>query len=324
MRIVTGGAGYIGSHTARRLLRLGHAVTALDDLSSGHPESIPGIPLLRLDLAVDPIEPVLAEGRFDAVIHFAAKCLVPESVAVPARYGRANTLAGVRLLDALVARGPRRIVMSSTCATYGLPIRSPIDELHPQAPITAYGRTKLALEHALDDYARAYGLGAVALRYFNAAGAEADGSFGEDHEPETHLVPNVLRAAAGGPAVKICGTDYDTPDGTCVRDYVHVDDLARAHLMALDHIEEGRFRAFNIGTGVGSSVREVVECARRVTQRDVPAVEAPRRPGDPARLIAAVAKAREELGFTAERTLEDIVRSAWAWHQRRPRGFSQA
>jgi UDP-glucose 4-epimerase len=322
MRIlVTGGAGYIGGHTARFLAARGHEVTALDDLSTGHPASIPGLPLVRLDLTRDDIEAVLGDGRFDAVMHFAAKCLVPESVAAPALYWRTNQVGGVRLLDALIARGPRRIVMSSTCATYGLPLRTPIDETHPQAPITSYGRTKLALEHALDDYARAYGLGAVALRYFNAAGAERDGSHGEDHDPETHLVPNVLRAARGGAPVRVCGTDYDTPDGTCIRDYVHVDDLARAHLVALERVEAGCFRAFNIGTGTGSSVREVIECARRVVGRAIPAEDAPRRPGDPARLVADVRRAREELGFRAERSLEDIVRSAWAWHERRPQGY---
>lgn len=322
MRIlVTGGAGYIGGHTARFLARRGHDVVALDDLSTGHPPSIPGIPLVRLDLTRDDIEAVLLEGRFDAVMHFAAKCLVPESVAAPALYWRTNQVGGVRLLDAVIARGPKRFVMSSTCATYGLPLRSPIDETHPQAPITSYGRTKLALEHALDDYARAYGLGSIALRYFNAAGAEADGSHGEDHEPETHLVPNVLRAALGGPALKVCGTDYDTPDGTCIRDYVHVDDLARAHLVALERTAAGRFQAFNIGTGVGSSVREVVDCARRVTGRAIPSADAPRRPGDPARLVADVRKARDELGFQAERSLEDIVRTAWAWHERHAKGY---
>lgn len=322
MRIlVTGGAGYIGSHTARRLARAGHDVTILDDLSTGHAAAIAGLRLVRLDLCSDEIAPLLAEGRFDAVIHFAAKALVPESVAHPARYWRTNLLGSVRLLDALVARGPKRIVFSSTCATYGLPDRVPIDEAHPQRPITAYGRSKLAVEHALADYAQAYGLGSIALRYFNAGGAEPDGSHGEDHAPETHLVPNVLAAAAGGEPVRICGTDYDTPDGTCIRDYIHVDDLARAHAAALERVEPGRALAFNLGTGVGTSVREVIGCARRVTDRDIPVLECERRPGDPPRLVADARRAAAALDFRCERSLEDIVRSAWEWHRRHPGGY---
>ena len=324
MRIlVTGGAGYIGSHTARRLARAGHDVTILDDLSTGHPRAVAGFKLVRLDLASDDLDPLLAEGRFDAALHFAAKALVPESVAQPARYYRANIFGSVRLFDALVARGPKRVVFSSTCATYGLPVRDPIDETHPQVPITAYGRTKLAVEHALSDYAQAYGLGSIALRYFNAAGAEADGSHGEDHAPETHLIPNVLAAAAGGERVKICGTDYDTPDGTCVRDYIHVDDLARAHILALERIEAGRALALNLGTGRGHSVREVVDCARRVTGREVPSVETDRRPGDPPRLVADPGRAAAALGFRCERTLEEIIGSAWEWHRAHRHGYDE-
>jgi UDP-glucose-4-epimerase GalE len=322
MRIlVTGGAGYIGGHAVRRLLGAGHEVTVLDDLSTGHARSAAGAPIVELDLVRDDLEPLFAEGRFDAVLHFAAKCLVSESVMEPAKYWRTNVAGGVRLLDALVARGPKRIVFSSTCATYGLPLRVPIDEDHPQSPITAYGRSKLAFEHALADYARAYGLGSIALRYFNAAGAEKDGSHGEDHHPETHLIPLVLRAAAGGPPVEIRGTDYPTPDGTCIRDYIHVDDLARAHILALERIEAGRALALNLGTGRGHSVREVVEAARRVTGRPIPSVEAARRPGDPPALVADPRRAREALGFTAERTLDDILRSAWKWHSSHPEGY---
>ena len=319
--LLTGGAGYVGSHAARELARRGHMVVVLDDLSTGHEAAISGLPLVRLDITRDEIEPVLREGRFDAAMHFAARCLVPESVERPAQYWRTNLIGGLRLLDALVAVGPKRLIFSSTCATYGLPREVPIPEDHPKAPITSYGRSKLAFEHALQDYARAYGLGSISLRYFNAAGAAEDGSHGEDHAVETHLIPLVLRAAAGGPPVRIFGTDYDTPDGTCIRDYVHVDDLARAHVLALEQIEPGAAEALNVGTGIGHSVREVIEVAARVTGRTIPVVEAERRPGDPPRLVARGERARERLRFVPERSLDDIVRSAWAWHSRHPGGY---
>src|SRR5688572_15396023 len=264
--LVTGGAGYIGSHTARYLAARGHEVVILDDLSTGHTTAIGDLPLVRLDLTAGEIAGFLAEHRFDAVVHFAASCLVPESVEHPAKYWKNNLLGSVRLLDALVARGPKRIVFSSTCATYGIPVEVPIPETHPKNPITAYGRSKLAVEHALADYARAYGLGAIALRYFNAAGAAEDGGFGEDHAHETHLIPLMLRALLpGGAPLRVTGTDYDTPDGTCVRDYVHVDDLARAHLLAIEAVKPGELEAINIGTGSGHSVREVIATAERVT-----------------------------------------------------------
>jgi UDP-glucose-4-epimerase GalE len=319
--LVTGGAGYIGAHTARDLAGRGHAVTIVDDLSTGHEEAAGGLPIVRLDLAADPIAPVLAEGRFEAVVHFAAKCLVPESVTHPSRYWRANALGSMRLLDAMVETGVRRIVFSSTCATYGIPDEVPIAETHPQRPITSYGRSKLAVEHMVGDYARAYGLAGMALRYFNAAGASEDGAFGEDHDPETHLIPLVLGAALGGAPLRIAGTDWPTPDGTCIRDYVHLDDLARAHALAIEAAEPGRLEALNIGTGAGHSVREVVALAGRIAGRPVPTVEAPRRPGDPALLVARNDAARARLGFVPERTIEDIVRTAWRWHSTHPRGY---
>lgn len=324
MRIlVTGGAGYIGSHTARELASRGHQVTLLDDLSTGHVEATADLPLARLDLATDDVTPVFREGRFDAVVHFAAKCLVPESVTAPAIYWRANTWGSLKILDAMVATGVKRIVFSSTCATYGLPDAVPIAETHPQRPITSYGKSKLAVEHAVADYAQAYGIGAIALRYFNAAGASADGRYGEDHTPETHLVPLVLGALLGGPPITIAGTDWPTPDGTPIRDYVHLDDLARAHVIALDAIQPGKFEALNVGTGNGHSVREVIAVAEKITGRKVPTTEGTRRPGDPARLIARNDLARERLGFVPERSIEDIVRSAWRWHESHPKGYGR-
>jgi UDP-glucose 4-epimerase len=321
--LVTGGAGYIGSHTARELARLGHEVVILDDLSTGHVESVGDLPLARVDLATGDVAGFLAERRFDAAIHFAAKALVPESVVNPQIYWRSNTLATVRLLDAFVQHGPKRIVFSSTCAVYGTPTEVPIPESHAKNPINPYGHSKLAIEYALEDYSRAYGLGAIALRYFNAAGAAEDGSHGEDHAEETHLIPLAMRSLLGGPTFRIAGTDYDTPDGTCIRDFIHIDDLARAHVRAVERVEAGKFEAINIGTGTGHSVREVLAAIERVTGRRVPAVEAPRRPGDPPRLVARNELARRRLELVPERTLEDIVGSAWRWHQRRPRGYGE-
>jgi UDP-glucose-4-epimerase GalE len=319
--LVTGGAGFIGSHTARDLARRGHAVTVGDDLSTGHEEAVQGLALARMDLSKDDLAPLFAEGGFDAIVHFAAKCLVPQSVSDPAIYWRTNAYGSLRLLDAMVAHRVTRIVFSSTCATYGLPLESPMRESHAQRPITSYGRSKLAIEHALEDYAQAYGIGAIALRYFNAAGASEDGSFGEDHSPETHLVPLVMRSLLGGPPLRIAGNDWPTPDGTCIRDYVHVDDLARAHAIAIDAVAPGRFDALNVGTGHGSSVREVVALVEKVTGKKVSCIEGERRPGDPARLVAGNELARTRLGFTPERTLEDVVRSAWRWHESHPLGY---
>ncbi len=328
--LVTGGAGYIGSHTARSLAE-GHAgaepheVVALDDLSTGHAAALPdglGVRLVRLDLGdALAVARFLGEERFDAVIHFAARCLVPESVVRPRDYWRSNVVSGLNLLDALIERGPRRIVFSSSCAVYGHPDEVPLREDHATRPVSPYGRTKLAFERALEDYAAAYGIGSVALRYFNAAGASQDGAFGEDHEPETHLIPRILAAALDGKPVAICGTDYPTPDGTCIRDYVHVDDLARAHALALERVREGAALAVNVGTGRGHSVREVIEAARRATGRPIAAVEEPRRPGDPAALVADVRAAKEALGFEARRDLDDTLRTAWAWHTAHPLGY---
>jgi len=319
--LVTGGAGYIGSIVARQLLDRGDEVTVLDSLYRGHRAAIPeGARFEHVDLLdLEATTRVLRQG-FDGVVHLAALALIAESVDKPELYHRGNVVSSLNLLDAMRGVGVRRIVFSSTCATYGEPEVVPIAEESPTAPVNAYGNSKLAVDRMLADEARAHGLGAISLRYFNVAGAS--GRLGEDHEPETHLIPLVLRAASGrNPDVKVLGTDYPTEDGTAVRDYVHVDDLARAHLLALDRISHGSHEIFNLGAGRGYSVRQVIETARRVTGIDFPVDERPRRPGDPPNLVAATAKARDGLGWVPERTLEDMVRDAWTWFQAHPAGY---
>jgi UDP-glucose 4-epimerase len=319
--LVTGGAGYIGSIVAQRLLARGDDVTVLDSLYRGHREAVPaGAAFIEADLLdADAVTRAL-QGGFDGVVHFAALSLVAESVEHPERYWRGNVVGALNLLDAMRAAGVRRLVFSSTAATYGEPPVELITEDTPNAPVNAYGNSKLTIDRMLADEARAHGLGAVSLRYFNVAGAS--GPLGEDHTPETHLIPLVLQAAAGRrESVAIFGTDYPTPDGTAVRDYVHVEDLAAAHVLALEHAAPGRHDIFNLGSETGNSVREVIEAARRVTGREIVAVEEPRRPGDPPRLVASNARAREALGWAPERSLDDMVRDAWAWHQAHPDGY---
>jgi UDP-glucose 4-epimerase len=327
MRIlVTGGAGYIGSHTVKALLAKGHAVTAFDNLSAGHKQAVPAANLVAGDLRdVDHLDHVLVVNRIEAVVHFAAHCYVGESVTDPAKYYVNNLLNSINLLERARKHEIKRFVFSSTCATYGVPERVPIDESTPQRPINPYGNTKLAFELALRDYAAAYGLGAVALRYFNAAGAAADGSLGEDHDPETHLIPIVLQVALGKRShVAVFGTDYPTPDGTCVRDYIHVDDLAEAHVLALEKMTPGQFAAFNVGTGLGHSVREVIQTAEAVTGKKIAVVESARRPGDPAELVAAAGAIRKALGWKPRYPdLETIVRHAWEWMRRHPAGYGK-
>jgi UDP-glucose 4-epimerase len=320
--LVTGGAGYIGSIVARHLLDRGDEVTVLDSLQRGHRRAIPdGAVFQHTDLLDAEATREVLGGGFDAVLHFAALALVAESVAHPERYHRTNIVGALNLLDAMRVTGVKRLVFSSTCATYGEPERVPIDEQEPAAPVNAYGASKLAVDRMLADEAHAHGLGAVSLRYFNVAGS--CGALGEDHEPETHLIPLVLRVAAGRDEhVSILGTDYPTPDGTAIRDYVHVEDLARAHLLALDRTVAGRHAVYNLGTGSGHSVAEVVETARRVTGREIPVKALPRRVGDPPRLVAANVRARDALGWRAERTLEDMIRDAWTWHQAHPEGYA--
>ena len=322
--LVTGGAGYIGSHTVRLLLRRGHDVRVYDNLSQGHRAAVPAERLVVGDLAdVDRLDQVLITHGTEAVVHFAAYCYVGESVKEPAKYYLNNVANTLTLLDRLRRHGVRKFVFSSTAATYGVPGKMPITEEAPQVPINPYGRTKLTIERALADFAEAYGLGYAALRYFNASGASPDGTIGEDHDPETHLIPLVLQAALGvRPHVEIFGTDYPTPDGTCVRDYIHVDDLAEAHVLALDHLEPGRGLHYNLGIGRGYSIREVIRVAEEVSGRKVPVKEGPRRPGDPAELVASAEKIRRELGWRPKYTdLRGIIETAWNWHKDHPRGY---
>ena len=318
--LVTGGAGYIGSHMVRVLLRAGHAVTVLDDLSAGHADAVPkGTRLVQADVrAKDVVVPLLRAERIDAIFHFASRIQVGESVRDPRLYYRDNLAAGVGLLESALDAGVRRFILSSTAAVYGDPIRVPIDEDHPTVPVNPYGDTKLMLERVLASYSRAYGLGYVALRYFNACGADVEAGIGERHAPETHLIPLILEAAQGKRELTIFGEDYATPDGTCVRDYIHVTDLAKAHLKALAYLEAGGASgAFNLGTGHGHSVREVLACAEKVTGRRVPYKVGPRREGDPPVLVASPERANRVLGWSAERpALADIVADAWAWHSR--------
>jgi UDP-glucose-4-epimerase GalE len=325
MRIlVTGGAGYIGSHAVRLFLDRGHDVRVYDNLSMGHRAAVPADRLVVADLGdAHRLDQVLVEHRTEAVVHFAAFAFVGESVADPAKYYRNNVVNTLTLLDALRRHGVKRFVFSSTCATYGIPQTVPLTEDEPQKPINPYGNGKLAVEFALADYAAAYGWGFAALRYFNAAGASPEGTIGEDHDPETHLIPLVLQAAAGlRPAIQVFGTDYPTPDGTCVRDYIHVDDLAEAHLLALEKLAPGVGLKLNLGTGRGYTVREVIRVAEEVTGRKVPVQESARRPGDPPVLVAAADRARRELGWQPGYTeLRPIVETAWNWHRKRPKGY---
>ncbi len=318
--LVTGGAGYVGGHTVRALLDAGHEVTVYDNLVYGHAETVPCELVVGELSDRERLGALFHRGRFDAILHFAAYAYVGESVQDPARYWRNNLAAGLDLLDTMRAAGINRIVFSSTCATYGPPTRVPISEDERKAPESPYGESKLAFEQVLAAYGRAYDLRSVSLRYFNAAGARPDGTLGEDHEPETHLIPLVLRAAAGrAPSIKVFGTDYDTPDGTCIRDYIHVDDLASAHILALAAMERPNTSlAYNVGTGRGYSVREIIDASERVTGRRIAIEEVERRPGDPPALYADNRKIREELGWEPTYTdAESIVRTAWNWHARR-------
>jgi UDP-glucose-4-epimerase GalE len=321
--LVTGGAGYVGSHACKALAAAGHTPVVYDNLSRGHREFARWGPLEVGDIGdAARLDAVFARHRVDAVMHFAALAYVGESVSEPALYYRNNVGGTLELLEAMRRAGVRRLVFSSTCATYGVPERMPITEDLPQQPINPYGMSKLVVERMLRDYDAAYGLRSVSLRYFNAAGCDPDGEVGEDHDPETHLIPRVLMAADGAlPHVEIFGTDYPTPDGTCLRDYVHVADLAEGHVQALGYLERGgATTAINLGTGRAFSVREVIAAAERVTGRRVPVREAARRAGDPPVLVADAARARAVLGFAPRFTeIEPIAATAWRWHERRVR-----
>jgi UDP-glucose-4-epimerase GalE len=314
--LVVGGAGYIGSHAAHALKRRGHEAIIYDNLSTGHAFLADGFELIAGDLADSAkLKSVLA--RVDAVMHFAAHCYVGESVENPRKYFQNNVVSAISLLNSVIDSKVRKFIFSSTCATYGTPAKMPMNEDAPRLPVNPYGATKLAFEYALEAYSRAYGLRFVAFRYFNAAGADENGKVGEIHDPETHLIPSVFEAIRGDrPALEIFGNDYPTADGTCIRDYIHVSDLAEAHVLGLDYLEQGSATALNLGTGQGNSVKEVISMIERVTGQKVPQRLAPRRPGDPPELVADPSRAEKVLGWKAKRSLEQIVSTAWHWDQK--------
>lgn len=317
--LVTGGAGYIGAHSVRQLQRAGYETLIVDNLIYGHREFLEKSEYLIGDLQDRAfVESVFARYAISAVMHFAAFAYVGESVSEPAKYYRNNVVATLNLLDAMRAHRVRYFIFSSTCATYGEPEQIPIPETHPQNPVNPYGRSKLMIEHILRDYDHAYGIKSVSLRYFNAAGADPEGDIGEDHTPETHLIPLLLDVALGRrPFITIYGDDYPTPDGTCIRDYIHVSDLADAHVLGLKYLEAGgQSDAFNLGNGQGFSVKEVHRAAERITGKPIRAVIGPRRPGDPARLVGSAEKAQRILGWHPKfADLDTIIRTAWQWHQ---------
>jgi UDP-glucose-4-epimerase GalE len=322
--LVTGGAGYIGSHTAKALARTGHRVVIFDNLSAGHREAAKYGELIEGDISdTAAVDRALARFEVDAVMHFAAFLDVGESVRDPVKYYRNNVVGALSVLEAMAARSVKAFVFSSTCATYGEPIETPIAETHPQRPINSYGETKLAIERALPHFERAHRVHSVALRYFNAAGADPDCEIGEDHAPEIHIIPRAIEAATGGPGLQVFGDDYPTPDGTCLRDYIHVNDLADAHVLALESVARSeKSAAYNLGTGQPHSVKEVIAAVEEVSGRRVPWTLAPRRPGDPAVLYASARKAEAELGWRPRfPSLQDIVKTAWAWHQSHPSGY---
>lgn len=324
--LVVGGAGYIGSHMVRLLAQAGHTVVTLDNLSTGFSAAVTAGELIVGDMRNrELVEQVLRQHRIEAVMHFAACALVGESVAEPAKYYQNNVLATLELLEAMRACDVKQIVFSSTCATYGVPEKVPISESTPQAPVNPYGFTKLVIERALDDYAQAYDFGFAALRYFNAAGASPAGNIGEDHDPESHLIPIVLQVALGQRTqISIYGDDWPTSDGTCVRDYIHVDDLGSAHLAALERLQPGRGLKVNLGTGVGFSVRQIIETCREVTGVEIPETIGPRRPGDPPELVADASLAAQVLDWQPKyQTPRPIIETAWAWHQANPHGYAK-
>ena len=322
--LVIGGAGYIGSHTARALRRAGHDVIIFDNLSTGYEFFASGFQLIKGDVldskALGTVLP-----RVDAIMHFAASAYVGESVVNPRKYFHNNVEGGLSLLNAALDAGVKKIIFSSTCAVYGEPAKVPIEENIPRQPVNPYGRSKLFFELALESYDRAYDFRYASLRYFNAAGADESGEIGELHNPETHLIPLALAAAAGAaPPLQVFGSDYPTLDGTCVRDYIHVNDLASAHVKALEHLAAGKPSfALNVGTGTGASVEEVISTVERVTGKPVPHTKVARRPGDPPALVANPSKAQQLLGWKATRGLQEIVGTAWNWMQKQPKAVTR-
>jgi UDP-glucose-4-epimerase GalE len=333
--LVTGGAGYIGSHAVKRLAAAGHQVVVLDNLYRGHAQAVAAIeravgkkiPFEQIDLRhTEALVNALTHHRIDAVMHFAALAYVGESVNEPLTYYDNNTAGSISLLRAIDAAGVNRLVFSSTCATYGEPTQMPIVETTPQAPINPYGWSKLFVERLLKDYAKSnHDFAFAALRYFNVAGSAADGSIGEDHTPETHLIPVLLNVALGKvPKVTVFGNDYDTPDGTCIRDYIHVEDLVDAHAVVLEALQDGEQRFYNLGIGEGQTVMQVIEAARKVTGHHIPAEIGPRRPGDPPQLYANADKIKRELGWSAKvRDLHTMIDTAWGWFRNHPDGYGK-
>ncbi|QYM80615.1 UDP-glucose 4-epimerase GalE [Horticoccus luteus] len=325
--LVIGGAGYIGSHCVRQLVAAGHRPVVLDNLVYGHRAAVPaGVPLHQVDLGDESaVGRILVDEKIELVMHFAAYCYVGESVTDPLKYYFNNVVAPVHLLNAMLTAGVKKFVFSSTCATYGVPASLPIVETLLQAPINPYGQTKLDVENLLKSLAQAHGLSFAAFRYFNAAGASEDASIGEDHDPETHLIPVAIDVATGKrPHLQLFGTDYPTPDGTCLRDYVHVDDLSRAHIAAFDRLATpGTQLFYNLGTGRPSSNREVIRAVEKATGRTITVIESPRRAGDPPALFADSSKAQRELGWTIKfPDIDSIVATAWKWHRAHPQGYA--
>ena len=322
--LLTGGAGYIGSHVVRALAAAGHTPVVYDNLVNGHRAAVGQVAFVQGDVADKAtLLGAMRDHAVEAVIHLAAFIEAGESVVKPDKYFRNNTIIGMTLLDAMRQAGVREMVFSSTAAVYGMLRRAPIEETDRLEPINPYGASKLCVELMLRGYAPAYGMGFVALRYFNVAGADPTGRIGEDHSPETHLIPLILQVPLGKrPSIKVFGQDYDTPDGTCIRDYIHVCDLADAHVLALGAIEPGQVKAYNLGNGEGFSVKEVIDACRTVTGATIPAEQAERRPGDPPRLVASSAKAIAELGWRPKYPkLPTIISHAWAWHKANPGGY---
>ena len=327
--LVVGGAGYIGSHCVRQLIAAGHRPVVLDNLAYGHRKAVAqDIPFYAANLGDTPtVLNILRQEKIELVMHFAAFCYVGESVTAPVKYYENNVVATLHLLDAMLQAGVKKFVFSSTCATFGVPERLPMTEDLPQAPINPYGQTKLDVENMLKALSTAHGLSFAAFRYFNAAGAAEDGTIGEDHNPETHLIPLAIQVATGKRAnLQIFGTDYPTPDGTCLRDYVHVDDLSRAHIAVFDKLATPGARFFyNLGTGKPFSVREIIQAVEKITGKKVPVIESPRRAGDPPALFADSSKAKKELGWTPKfMDAESVIATAWKWHQSHPNGYGDA